>query len=50
MGRKLYLCTSAAALILYVGLGLVWSAANLSDVPHYGDTHEYLPDLATGRN
>lgn len=42
MGRKLYLWTCAAALALYAVSGLAWSVANLNDVPHYGDTLEYL--------
>ena len=42
MGRRLYLCICTAALALYAGLGLAWSVANLNDVPHYGDTLEYL--------
>jgi len=31
-----------ALLALQLGVGVAWTALNLRDVPHYGDTNEYL--------
>jgi hypothetical protein len=42
MGRKLYLWIGTVVFALYLGFGFAWSVANLSDIPHYGDTLEYL--------
>lgn len=33
---------AAALFVLYVGVGLLWLVSNVGDVPHYGDTHDYL--------
>ena len=36
------------AAVAYLGLAAAWTGANLGDIPHYGDTMEYLA-IANGR-
>ncbi len=36
-------------LALGLGLGAAWTAVNLGEVPHYGDTNRYLTEARAGR-
>ncbi|MCL4683132.1 hypothetical protein KJ059_00095 [Myxococcota bacterium] len=46
--RSLLRLLVLGAAIAYLGLAAAWTGANLGDIPHYGDTMEYLA-IANGR-
>jgi len=46
--RSLLRCSVLGATLVYLGLAAAWTVANLGDIPHYGDTMEYLA-VANGR-